>query len=123
MVPGPLEKLETRNLLFCNCLIHKMLQNVRCQLCEKDGKTRPWHCTNIESKQFSERSDFACRRTAASAAESLPRGEGFREGVTVNRRSPPIPVRENPAVKAGLFACTGSLTIIEPIWMILERCI
>ena len=27
----------------------------------------------------------------------------LREGVTVNRRSPPILVRENPAVKAGLF--------------------
>jgi len=28
-----------------------------------------------------ERSDFACRRTAASAAESLPRGEGLRPAV------------------------------------------
>ena len=29
------------------------------------------------------------------------------EGVTVNRRSPPIPERENPAVKAGLFRVYG----------------
>jgi hypothetical protein len=33
---------------------------------------RPWHCTNTESKHLSGRSDFACRRTAASAAESPP---------------------------------------------------
>ena len=31
----------------------------------------------------------------------------LREGVTVNRRSPPILVRENPAVKAGLFRVYG----------------
>ena len=31
----------------------------------------------------------------------------LREGVTVNRRSPPIPVRESPAAKAGLIRVYG----------------
>ena len=37
--------------------------------------------------------------------------------------SAPVPVRENPAVKAGLFACTGNGTIIEPILTIFGKCI
>ena len=83
----------------------------------------PWHCANTESKVLRSEATSPDRRTAASAAESPPRGRGFRGGVTVNRRSPPIPERENPAVKAGLFACTGNGTIIEPILTIFWRCI
>ena len=80
-VPDPLEKPEAWHQSFCNCLIHNSLQNKRCQPCKKNRETRPKHCTNPESKHLSERSDFACRRTAASAAESPPRGRGLRPAV------------------------------------------
>ncbi len=40
------------------------------------------------------RSTFGAKRLAASAAESLPSGEGFREGVTWTDGVPP-PVRNN----------------------------
>ena len=52
------------------------------------------------------RSTFGAKRLRRQAKggicrQPLPRGKGFGDGVTVNRRSPPIPERESPA-EAGL---------------------
>ena len=89
----------------------------------KAQRTRPQHCIDAESKHLRSEATSPAGERRLLPPSPLPRGEGFREGVTVNRRSPPILERENPAVKAGLFACTGNGTIIEPILMIFWGCI
>ena len=68
---------------------------------------RPSHCTNLESKYLrSEATSPAGERRLLPPSPS-PEGRDLGEGVTVNRRSPSILERENPAVKAGLFRVYG----------------
>ncbi len=70
-----------------------------------------------------DRSTFRSEVTSPAGERRLLSPSPPDEGLVHLRADPSEPVsgRENPAVKAGLFACTGSLTIIEPILMIIEK--